>query len=246
MMMYNVIKSVNYSMRRDIAVILTLCTLMVFPFLAGALLDSLPILSLAAGDYFLSMIPEYYVIYILGAMILAAKCCGADAGDRTLNYELLSGHAREESYWGRFAAGLFWAFILVLLFIFLPVLCLDIKNGWGGKVDSHDAFFHAVLLTLPTLRATAFFMMLSTVVRGAGKGIVIGYLSVMFMVTIDEILNSDSSFDFYYLTSLGNGMEVLDLTIASDKVFVTVIVSLIMTIVYAMVGYLHFKRKDRD
>lgn len=139
-------KSMHYFAKRDIPLLVALITLLSVPVIAA-------FYSVAGGDtirdmtgcrYVTGIAPNLSLFALIACMLISSRIAGADAGDKTLNYELLSGHGRAESYFGRAFAGLWWGGVLVFVLQWLPVVYFTICNGWGLEADMGDVALRCV------------------------------------------------------------------------------------------------------
>lgn len=258
--MYNIMKSVNYTIRRDITVLVTFFALLTAPLFAMFIASDGKAETMTGSMYFASM-GDIYVLFLIAVLIIAAKACGADAGDRTLNYELMAGHKRASVYWSRIFVGCIWSVLIVMAFHILPVGYLTLAKGFGGSVKVSDMLLRILLLTLTTFRLASFVMLLATVFRSVGMSIVIGYVLIEASAFL-SIFTEDGSMDWLiYATGLGNAMYLLgmpdagtgktgeiifDASLSGNVVLATSVVSVFFGLFYLVMGYIYFKRKDRD
>lgn len=132
--MYNVFKSQLYQLRRDIVI---------WGIVIGALAATF-ILHLDAfeakltGSETLAGMNDPATMSLMAAMlvlmVIVANVMGKDFLDKTLNYEVLSGHTRKEVFFGRLIVattiGVFCSFLVIIA---VPATLTAI-NGWGNTM----------------------------------------------------------------------------------------------------------------
>ena len=197
-------------------------------------------------------------------LVISCRICASDAGDKTINYEFLSGHDRGSIYWARIIAGIMWSVILTMALFYLPILIFSAVNGWGLELDAGNAIIRLFLALLPAIRLSAFFMMTASILRSSGKGIALGYGFVMVMVIlisiIQDVLNLDITWQFAFSNVMsllsfensrnmvinGETVTVYDSALSSGMVVGTILASAAATFIYTYIAYDIFKKKDRD
>ncbi len=265
--MINIIKSINYSTKRDIAVIITLISTIVIPIIAfadsvrsGALFRDITPSFLYGEQYF----SEMFAVYSIAVLILTSKAVGGDAGDKTINFELMSGHGRGISFAARTISGFLWGTVLVGIAFYLPMLIMGVINGWGLETDMNNVLLRSVLAVFPMIRMTAFIILVTSVLRSAGKGIAIGYVIFMGVSLVWSILQETEVKLADYISGLSNGamlfmpdnykekiiegmkVKIIDTAVSGETAVKTILISLVMTAVYITAAYMNYKKKDRD
>ncbi|MBE5924206.1 MAG: hypothetical protein E7271_07045 [Lachnospiraceae bacterium] len=266
--MYNIVKSLNYSARRDTTIIITIISMLGIPAFVAYLSGMLN------GDSMQKMTPSAYfggqtmgtvfVFTCFGIMILACKLCAGDASDKTINYEFLAGHSRVSIFAGRMVAGFLWGAVLNFIIMMVPVVVFEMLYGWGLETDKTEVLIRCGLVFFAIVRFTAYSMMLATITRSAGKGIALGYATLMVIAVVQSILEEMLDIVVVYPTAFTNACFLLisensrnvvidgktvmlfDTSVTSDMAVKTIIVSLLFTAVYMIITYVNFKKKDRD
>ena len=265
--MINIIKSLNYTTRRSTLTALTIFSMIVLPILFSLLSSKFGGISFKelTGDVYMTAVSgNMIIIFVIAVLIFATMLVGSDAGDKTLNYELMNGHSRSQVFWARMITGYGWAVILVMFFFFLPFGYFSLINGWGLSVDKGEALLRLILLIFPVIRLCTLFMLLSSVSRSAGRGAAFSYLVMMIIVMAGSILDdgfhidtrsifatSDIAWVITYENSRNivvNGQQVtrMDYATTSGEMVKTIVVSLAVSAVYLTIAYIVFKKKDRD
>ena len=261
--MYNNIKSLNYNARRDTPVIIALLSMIVLPVFA-LFIEGGSIEEMTADVFFIGQLGENFVITMFVIMVVACRICGADASDKTINYEFLSGHDRGSIYWARIIAGINWSVVIVMFLSYVPLLVLSIVNGWGQSLEPGNSVARLLLALLPAARLSAFLMMITMLVRSAGKGIALGYGFIMVMVILTSVLQDVLHIDLTWQTAFSNVMSLLTFTnsrnividgetvavfdsaLSVEMIVGTIVASFAATFIYTYIAYAVFKKKDRD
>lgn len=265
--MFNIIRSLNYTARRETVNWITIISMLLMPvfvmFISGMIGDSSGVMTSSA--YYGSQTMGTALVFILfGVMILACRVSAGDAGDKTINYEFMAGHSRGKIFAGRVIAGFLWGGILSFIIFILPLFYLALIYGWGPETDVKDIAEVCLLAFFPIMRLTAFNIMLATVTRSAGKGIALGYALLMVVAMTQSIVEEMTDFVFTWQFGFTN-VEVLsipdnsrnlvvdgkmithfDTALTPDIAWKTILASVIFTAVYMIITYTNFKKKDRD
>ena len=265
--MYNIIRSIQYTTHRNMAVITTVLGMIATPLVAVCFFMQKPLTKMDGAEYYASTLGELFVLWIFAVMILSSIPAASDAGDKTLNYELLAGHKRSRVFFARVITGLFWGAIVCGFFYFLPLIYFGFLGGWYQGIDPKDIAFRALLTFLPLLRTSAFFIMLSGILRSAGKGIGFGFLILEFVTiiieTVKEVLGLNEhalnwTVGMYNVMELNTLSNCRDYVINGEKITVyetavsrglvisTVVASLFFGILYLVIAYVDFAKRDRD
>ena len=266
--MFNIIKSLNYSNRRDTVNWITIITLLVLPpficYLVGMLnTDSTSVIT--PSVYFVSTeMGTVFVFMCFGIMILASKVMSGDASDKTINYELMAGHSRDKVFAGRVIASLLWGGVLVFIIMLLPLGYFTLFNGWGMETNMKEVLIRSMLTLFPIIRFTALTIMLASISRGAGKGIALSYAVFMVTVMIASVLQDIFEIDLVYPFSTTNAATLLsttnsryevingktvcifDTSVPGDLIWKTIVVSIVFAAIYLTIAYINFKKTDRD
>lgn len=266
--MFNIIKSLNYSARRDTVNWITIITLIVLPpficYLVGMLnTDSTSVMTPSA--YFASTeMGTVFIFMCFGIMILASKAMSGDASDKTINYELMAGHSRDKVFAGRVIASLLWGGVLVFVIMLLPLGYLSLFNGWGVETNMNEVLLRSALTIFPIMRFTALTIMIASISRSAGKGIALSYALFMVTTLIASILQDMFEIDLNFSFSMTNAATLLstsnsryevingktecifDTSVPGDLIWKTIVVSLVFAAIYLTIAYINFKKTDRD
>ena len=265
--MINIIRSVNYGLRKDTGVAISIVVMLGLPYAIVMMIAA------ASGAGLKEVTPSFIVgsellgfifaFSYVGITIISCKAMGMDGGDKTINYEIMSGHKRFKVFAGRVVSGILWGTLLILLLNSLPILVLAVFNGWGKETEPIEVIIRMLLCFFPILRICALSMMLASITGSAGKGIAAGLgVFVVFDIAesiLDETCNfpTDYFFGFINILSLlipqnsreliidGKPVTVFDTALNAPLVIFTIGSSLFATALYLTVSYIIFKKKDR-
>lgn len=265
--MFNIIKSQNYSLRRDLMVVLTILTAIALPFLGiyfTRMMQEIDFSNITGSMYHTLINEDIVAFNIFIIMIFAAKTVGGDSSDKTINYELMNGHSREKVFFARVINGFFWSVIFVMITIFLPYVVVIFINGWGDNCSLNEMLIRNGLLFFPILRLSALFMLITVLADSCGAGIGVSYLIVLIETVFDSVLDgTQNKEEYFYFLSLSNLTKLaevnnswqtvkegrvinwFDFSTNSEMVRKTCYVSLIMAAIYIIGAYLYFKKKDK-
>ncbi len=266
--MINILKSLNFGARREKVIWITLGSMLAIPFFAMYLMGMMN------GDGLQKMTPSFYfasqmmgVIFIFtcfGIIVLAGLLVAGDGGDKVINYEIMAGHSRTKIFAARMLAGFLWGSVLTFLLMILPLGYFTLLYGWGLETNPKEVLLRCLLAFFPILRFCAFNMMLASIMRSAGKGIALGYVTFMITALVNSILEDMFRLDLIYHTSMTNAaflitsqnarnvvmngktVALYDTAVTADMVYMTIGISLAFTAAYLIIAYVHFKKKDRD
>ena len=263
--MYNLIKSQNYTLRHDLLIVITIISLFTIPYMAvylNGVLEGETLGGLTASKYMVTVgaaIPE---IFLLGVMIFVAKAVGGDGSDKTINYELSSGHSRARVYWSRILTGYIWGVGITCLAIFIPYVVLTMINGWGDNISLNELMVRFAIMIFPMIRLAGAFMLATSLVGSAGGGMAICYGIECIEVMLDAVFEEMASFDRTYIFGISNLAKILtynnswefvengktvtwfDYTTSNDLIIKTIVVSLFLAGIYVTLGYMVFKKRD--
>ena len=266
--MLNIIKSLNYSARRDTVNWITIFTLLVLPgfvMYVSGLIEGDSINKMTPSAYFASQeMATVFTFMVFGIMIFSCKLVSGDAGDKTINYEFMAGHSRTKIFVARMIAGLLWGAGIIYITTLLPLVYLNAIYGWGEETNRTEVLIRCVLLIFPLIRSTALYMMIAYLTRSAGKGIALSYAFYMIIAIVVSVIQDVFEIDITYPTSMTNAASLLvsqnarmvvmngksvalyDTAVTGDMVWKTITVSLVFTAIYMTIAYINFKKTDRD
>lgn len=112
----------------------------------------------------------------LPIMVIVASVMGKDFTDKTLNYEILSGHTRFEVFFGRLIVAILPGVICSFLcMIFIPAL-LTTLNGWGNTMELQGVLIRYGLVFVTLIRIGCEIALLTTITKNHYLSIFLCYL----------------------------------------------------------------------
>ncbi len=263
--MYNLIKAQNYQLWRDNYIIYVLIGVvgMTVMNLVASIQSIVNSGELVNGGFFTSMgATAYSLIYMALALAFSARICGWDFTDKTLNYEILAGHTRNEVFWSRAVLSFIWVFAFAVALTVLPYCGVIIAGGWGVNMSFGGALVRFGLAFLMLLRLTCFFIFLTFVVKNCFVSLFLGYILMMLPMVAVMMINEFTKIEItYQLTSyamisvldfsnykLGyvDSGDIVQFITDTDPEFIigTVVMSLVLSAVYLLLGYTIFRKTD--
>lgn len=262
--MWNIIKAQNYQIKRDLmTVLIAICGLALL--IVPNFLDSTVELNELTGSTYLLQSSELMLLlFTVVCLLLTCRICGWDYVDKTINYEILSGHSRKEVFWGRVVASSLWSVVFCYALGLIPLFIFTAVNGWGVSMDMGNVMIRYALMLFPILRAVSEFVLLTFLLRNCYAAIVIGWtvfaISLMAAMTIEEVAdvtlktqlaysNMNMLFDFTHgRMGYVDGEDVMIYQTAVDlqTVLGTIGTSLLVSAVCLLSGYLYYKKADQN
>ena len=189
--MYNVMKAQTYQLFRSKStyIILFLLILLLAVSIYMNIAD-LPRDEIAGGSYMVYTLGDLYVMAVpLLTMAFTAMILGGDMKDKTINYEVLTGTRRIEVFTGRLLVALLVNLAAYLLSTVLPALVFSLIFGWGHTMPLSDAVLRYAAGLFPLIRMTAFYALLTVLLRRPGGVFAVGYILTMTEMLASAFLN---------------------------------------------------------
>lgn len=263
--MWNIIKSLNYMIRRDIY---TYVVLIVFVFclipVTSSIINSIDTESVT-GSLSVSFFSDISGIFIIGLpMLVTTRICGYDMNDKTLNYEILYGQKRSSVFFARILLSMIYSIIIFLIFSVLPVALITLKYGWGYSISVREALLHLGLAVLVLIRYTTVIAAITFFARSSWIGLAAAYvmiiLEMMPILIFSEFANTELTWqlslpnDFAVLdfsnTAMGfaEGKDIIILKAALEPSVIigTIAASVIVSAVMLTGSYILFRKRDID
>lgn len=259
--MYNLIKALNFQTRRD--------NFLLYSVLAGCFSYILTIivysehgdLSKLSGGEAVAVFGPACTGLVFFLLILTARICGWDYGDKTMNYELLSGHSRRNVFWSRSIVSLVWCVPIGFLLIILLPTVFALINGWGYNMDFGGAALRFLLVIFPLFRLTCEFILLTFLLKNCYLSMVLGFIlteitqiAVMLMDELSSmnityqlaLSNITALFDFNETMGYvdGKDIKVYQTGLETEFILGTVLFSLGAGIICLIIGSLLFRKRD--
>ncbi len=257
--MINIIKSLKYQVLRDNFTYYALIA--VIGCIAITIYSGIDAQSEFRGCDMTVYIGQGSLIMFVPYLLSSTRIMGWDCGDKTINYEILSGHSRAEAYWGRVIVAITCSVVFYIIYAVIPVLFCTLVNGWGNAMDMGGAILRIVLLILPTIRMNCEFIFFTILAGNGYIGLLIGYLFTEFGAIIGVLSEELSKINITWQLAICNAVELgefnstmgfadgEDITyyiadLETSVIISTVVVSLTVSAVLLIMGYFIFKKRD--
>lgn len=253
--MRNIIKALTYQTRTDnvtyysilLAVFLTIFGMLDFDMTGSEYV--------ALNGESISLLPVFLIL-MLGVRIL-----GWDYADKTMNYEILSGHHRREVYFARVIVAHIWCIAFCVGFMLLPIIIFTLINGWGETMDFGGMALRFALAIFPMIRIVCQYVLLVFIVKSAYIAWAAGYLLSMFSMLIPMLFEELMQIKFTYQFANTNLMKLFtfnqsmgyvngeDVTICHTElepsmIIGTIGVSVAVSVICIVLGYVIFRKSD--
>ena len=258
--MWNVIRAQLYQLKRDFVVwgVTILALFMMFVINLDAFDMDM------TGSEATAYMGESMCILVglLIMMIIVANVMGKDFLDKTLNYEVLSGHTRKDVFFGRFMVAMTASILCAFLIIISVPAVLTIMNGWGNTMEFHGVLIRFGLILITLFRISCELAFLTTL----AKNPYITYLVAIVLSEVQIILSTAQSqysdFETSPLLPVSNCLNLftfqdwttffLDETdqifyssaVTSEMVLWTLIPSIVIGVVMLLLTYVFFRHDD--
>lgn len=260
--MINIIKALNYAIKRDVLTYISI--------VGGLLLALIPFL--AVGDRGISALNGgMYMNIYTGVMlflpyimscIIGAKIIGSDMGDKTINYEVMSGHSRIEAFWGRVATAYIWNISICIVVSALPIGIVTLVLGWGNNFVFSQLFIKYLINIASSLRIMGLVVIFTTITNHPVAGGFITYgvlnLSMLPMMLISEFLDTKiyhvfAMSDILYMSEILNtvtivhGEEMVEkyvLNVSPRFCIESILITFLVSVIYLLFAFGIFKKRD--
>lgn len=264
--MRNIIKALNYQTRRDNAtyIILFLAVGMMLTVLLTSI--SGPFEDLNGSIMSVSIGEAGFMAIASISVLFTARICGWDFNDKTVNYELLSGHNKTEVFFSRVIVSLVWVTVLCLVCVSAPVIFCTAVNGWGSNADIKGMLIRLAMLVIPIFRTVCEMVLLTFLVRNCYASMILGWLGYEFGLVISmmpyDMFGSSlditlffsassvynmltfSNFSFGYVDS--KDIQVFETGLSELHFYGTIATGLGVGAVCLALAYLIFRKRDMN
>ncbi|MBQ8567584.1 MAG: hypothetical protein IJ446_00010 [Oscillospiraceae bacterium] len=258
--MKNIIRSQLFQLKKETLIWISLTAVSVM-----SLLTILTVISMKPGQEFVCTGSEYFAMGIgfsysfpmIFLSIMSSTVCCSDFTDKTTNYELMSGHLRKDSYFGRAVVCIGLGIIGSAIIISLPVIVSTIVFGWGDKLKVSDVVMRILLMLLPYARFCCEMICIAFILKN--QYIVMGFGMMLSMVSIGLptfLENSGSAItsitnlyqlsltDIWSTFGLYEANWLAELTASSELVISTILCSAGFSAAALYLGYMFFNSDD--
>lgn len=257
--MRNLLKAIRYQMRNDLSVVILFLIVAV---IYGILIVSDVDFSRITGSQFLaSMGAVYPILFMILISFLTTRICGWDFTDRTLNYEILAGHSRQQVYISKICASLTWSLVSCMIFTALPVLVMTIIYGWGTNIAPGSAIACFGLAVFPMIQLISEILLLTFLIKNFLLALIISFMMSEFLIMLDILLTSSGHASLLFLalpnlTTLfdfsnyhseyinGEDVMVIDTVLSAPVIAMTIISSVLVSAGCLLLGYHLFRKAD--
>lgn len=208
----------------------------------------------ANWSYMANMVAQMFI------MLNTCWICTMDFGDKTANYELMTGHTRFEMFSARITASLITGILGFLMLFIVPTAVAAIIWEWGSCIYLHDMIFRWLLLIFPAARIIIETAIISFVIRKPQTAFVVVFMGDMLLNVGIQYSGVDSSNFILGMTNLNSLINVdswatyglnkiwltFDPTLPASMIAGTIIVSLAASVLFFFIGYTFFRYDDID
>ncbi|MCM1495916.1 MAG: ABC transporter permease [Bacteroides sp.] len=255
--MWNVIRAQLYQLKRDKMVwgifLFALVLNGIFSFTNMTDMDE----ELSGSLTVASMGSMYCMAGMIVILIVVANVMGKDFIDKTLNYEILSGHSRREVYFGRFITAVLIGPVISFLVIAAVPLVMTLIFGWGTTIELEGVLVRYALIFFTLVQIACELALITILTKNPYvtylAGFILGYIQMMFFTVRTEFPDWFAERDFSML-SIWHCMDLLsfqDMTtflysseVEASAIWLSIGISLILGGIIILAGYLYFRRDD--
>lgn len=130
--MNNIIKSQLFQNRKNVILIIASAVVIIVPLLLYLMNDNCSEMTGGIAAYSVSdlmpMLVSYYIFLSVPLLF------SSDTADKTMNYEILSGHSRTKVFWSRIYVVYMITIPAIILSLILPVAAASAVNGFGANI----------------------------------------------------------------------------------------------------------------
>lgn len=258
--MWNVMKAQRYQIKGD--------NVIIYGILATFLIPVLPIFfdgtigDMTGGMFAVSVLGTIPIALLIASLVLVSRICGWDMDDKTINYELLSGHSRGQIYFGRVIMSLVYTVVAGLVIMVLPTAVITMIKGWGKNVVFQKVLVRAFLMLCPYIRWICELALVAFIVKNSNITLVLGWLMYALVLIAQMIVfeAADITLKFQFASTnmmslseitntrleLVNGelIPVFDAALNASEITNSIVVSFVVAVLCVMAGYAVFKKRD--
>lgn len=173
--MWNIIRAQWYQLIRDKRVRGTFVVMLLFnAAFTFANIDGYE--EIKGGRIMADMGSFFGLMGLLFMLVLMAFVMGTDFVDKTLYYEILTGHSRKEVLFGRFLVALSAGSLGAMTIMLFCPLVLTVGFGWGYVPEAGSTFLRCVLVFGVLFRIACETMLIAVIVKNPYATIFAGYI----------------------------------------------------------------------
>lgn len=257
--MWNIIKSQWYQLIRDKRVRgVFIVTLLFNGAITFANIDSFG--EDMRGSLITADLSSFYgIMGMIFMLALTAFVMGTDFMDKTLNYEILSGHSRKEVFFGRLIVSVLAGSVgAMIVMLFFPCM-LTAVFGWGSVLEPAGVCRRYLLVCVMLLRIACELALISVAVKNPYAiiftGYIIGCVELLILLLKPILFNMEWLFQilsichFSELLSFGvhmdgTGQIAGTSAVGMPDVLITIGGAAVIGIAAAAAAYTYFRRDD--
>lgn len=256
--MWNIMKAQRYQLRRDKTVYgIVLFVLAISGIFLAQLALEMPE-DICGSAVIVELGTLFLPAGLLYLLVVTANIMGNDFLDKTINYEVLSGHSRKQVYLGRVIPAVIYGIVgTMVLTALLPVL-VTVTRGFGSLMEAEGTWLRYGLLGFVFFRLVCELVFLTVITKNTYITYLIGFVFAYAQMILSILLDSGNE----YLMGLGNGLKLLNfeewstvLLNEQEQIFYnsalepelvtgTIVTSLLFGILSLILGYVYFKHDD--
>ena len=149
------------------------------------------------------------IISLLPLMVIVANVMGKDFVDKTLNYEILSGHTRKDVFLGRLVVAIIPGVLCSFLVMILIPATLAMINGWGTSLELNGVLIRYGLIFVTLIRIACETTFLTILTKNHYLTYFLSYLFGMTQMFVIIIQTQLTDTDVTPLLSVANYIQLL-------------------------------------
>ncbi|MGN0605149.1 MAG: hypothetical protein ACI4JM_01375 [Oscillospiraceae bacterium] len=235
--------------------ILAVQTISVVSYVISGIADETAV---SAGQLTAELFPAMATFPFIFIFIAVGDICCSDYGDKTANYEIMSGHTRYDSYFGRVIPCITVGTSGYILLTLFPILTVSAFIGWGEKVSAADIFLRWFMTIFPIIRLICEFVFLSFLFRKSYIIYIGGYIIYQAEMLLIQMMGTNSyllgfsnikrlsEIEIWTSFGLSDKLEyyIYDASVTAADCISTITVSLIFSAASLYLGYVFFRNDD--
>lgn len=195
---------------------------------------------------------------IIGPLIaiITGIICADDFTDKTINHELISGKMRMQSFFGRAVLAVTISVITTITALFVSLFIAIKIYGWGETVTLDSAIIRILLTFIPFFKLSCFGVMVAFILKQP-YGVVLVFIGIKMMLGIMSMKSTSSilmiseanagklcMYENYITYGLNTDARfIYDQSCDPELILKSVVIALVMSAVYIIIGY-HFYKND--
>ncbi|MGN1119817.1 MAG: hypothetical protein ACI4Q4_05625 [Oscillospiraceae bacterium] len=264
--MLSVVKAQFYQMKKDIILPLIFFAVMILE-AAICIVYSVDMITAhnlnpnapypSADDIITALLPTASMFGSVFVISAAAAFCCSDFSDKTINYEIMTGHTRADSFFGRAIPAVAFGVVGFMALLLIPAAVLIAVFGWAEYISLGDLLLRMLLLGVIEGRLACEFVFISFIVKHRFAVMAGGY--VLTMAAFSMPFLSESTSQLLALTNMnlisridswasfglqGSINFVYEAAIDPQTALSTLLYSAVFAGAFLLLGYSYFKRDD--